>query len=80
MRMGARTVPYWQAGAAFLPYGEGYFPSAGLLTWAFQAPGGQGGGVTGGMWGGGLDGSGIGGGAGGGLDGGFDGGGGGGGE
>ena len=36
MRIGSRLVPYWQAGAAYAPYGAGYFTSAGLLAWAFQ--------------------------------------------
>lgn len=36
VRMGNRTVPYWEAGAAYLPYGQGYFSSAMLMTWAFQ--------------------------------------------
>jgi uncharacterized membrane protein YgcG len=34
VRIGARTVPYWQAGAAFLPYTEGYFAATGALAWA----------------------------------------------
>jgi len=38
VRIGSRTVPYWQAGAAFLPYGDGYFAGAGALAWAFQPP------------------------------------------
>jgi hypothetical protein len=38
VRIGQRTVPYWEAGAAFQPYGEGYFQTAMLMTWAFQAP------------------------------------------
>ncbi|QNN53995.1 hypothetical protein [Nocardioides mesophilus] len=37
VRIGSRQVPYWEAGAAYAPYGEGYFASAGLLIWAFQA-------------------------------------------
>lgn len=59
--IGSRRVPYWQAGAAFLPYAAGYFPSAGLLMWAFQAPAeaGSGGDVASGTWGGGFDGSGF---------------------
>jgi hypothetical protein len=28
VRIGARTVPYWEAGAAYLPYSRGYFPAA----------------------------------------------------
>lgn len=61
VKVGARTVPYWQAGAAFLPYGEGYFPSAGLLTWAFQTPANSAinGHVGGAIWGGGHDGPGM---------------------
>lgn len=36
-----RRVPYWEAGRAYLPYGEGYFvggatASAGALGWAFD--------------------------------------------
>jgi hypothetical protein len=60
----SRRVPYWEAGSAFLPYGEGYFASAAVMTWAFQAP------AAGGSWSG-PDGGGHGGGHGG-----FDGGGG----
>ena len=36
VRIGSRTVPYWAAGTAFLPYTEGYFASAVALTWAYQ--------------------------------------------
>lgn len=65
----SRAVPYWEAGAAFQPYGAGYFASAAALTWAFQAPavgeswsgsdgGGHGGGYGGGFDGGGFDGGG----------------------
>jgi len=71
--IGSRTVPYWEAGAAFLPYGEGYFARAGVMMWAFQPPvvvdggfGGFGGGFDiGGFDGGGFDGGGGGGDAGG---------------
>jgi len=28
VRIGSRTVPYWEAGAAYLPYSRGYFPAA----------------------------------------------------
>jgi uncharacterized membrane protein YgcG len=63
----SRRVPYWEAGAAYLPYAEGYFASASLMTWAFATP------VEGGSWSG-PDSGGFGG---GGFDGGFDGGGGG---
>lgn len=34
VRIGSRTVPYWEAGAAYLPYSRGYFPGGTL------APGG----------------------------------------
>jgi uncharacterized membrane protein YgcG len=71
VRIGSRTVPYWEAGAAFLPYGEGYFAGAAALAWAFQPPatfdiggwhgGGHGGGGydAGGYDGGGHDGGGY---------------------
>ena len=39
VRIGGRTVPYWEAGSAYLPYGEGYFVTgavaSGSLSWAF---------------------------------------------
>lgn len=38
VRIGARKVPYWQAGAAYLPYSEGYFAASGMLAWAYQPP------------------------------------------
>jgi hypothetical protein len=38
VKIGSRTVPYWEAGTAYQPYAEGYFASAGLLLWAFQPP------------------------------------------
>ena len=38
VRIGSRMVPYWEAGAAYLPYGQGYFAGAGVLMWAFQPP------------------------------------------
>jgi hypothetical protein len=52
VRIGARRVPYWEAGAAYLPYGQGYFPAttvsaAGSLGWAF-VPAEGGGGHSGG--------------------------------
>jgi len=67
VQIGARKVPYWEAGAAFLPYTEGYFaraallPHAAAMSWAFEPPIDAGGG----------HGSGHHGGSGGGLDGGF---------
>jgi hypothetical protein len=65
----SRTVPYWEAGAAYQPYGEGYFATAAVMVWAFQAPidagpsfghdhGGAGGFDGGGYDGGGFDGGG----------------------
>lgn len=41
--IGFRKVPYWEAGAAFMPYSEGYFAKAAMLTWAFQAQAASGG-------------------------------------
>lgn len=38
VKIGSRTVPYWEAGAAYLPYSEGYFASAVAMTWAFHSP------------------------------------------
>lgn len=79
VKIGSRTVPYWLAGSAYLPYSQGYFASAAGLAWvlappAFEAghafggahgaPGGYDGG--GGLDGGGLDGGGFDGGGGGG--------------
>ncbi len=46
VRIGSRTVPYWEAGAAYLPYGRGYFPVATAwaggvgLDWAFDSASG----------------------------------------
>lgn len=50
VRIGSRTVPYWEAGAAILPYSRGYFPGAAAgagpaaaLGWMFdQGAGGSG--------------------------------------
>ena len=80
VRIGSREVPYWEAGAAYFPYTEGYFAGgaaiAGVsLMWAYtQSEVGSGdGGFGGGVGpGGGFDGGGF---DGGGLDAGFDGGG-----
>lgn len=52
VRIGSRRVPYWEAGAAYLPYGTGYFPlatssAAASVAWAF-APVDTGGGHSGG--------------------------------
>ena len=77
VKIGSRTVPYWEAGAAYLPYAEGYFAGAAVMMWAFQPPAVWGGGGHGGGFdGGGFDGGGFDGG-GGGDGGGYDGGGGG---
>jgi hypothetical protein len=69
VRIGSRQVPYWQAGKAFQPYGDGYFAGAAVMTWAFMSPidqVGSGAGLDGG-WGFGMDGGGF---DGGGFDGG----------
>ena len=40
VEIGNRKVPYWEAGAAYLPYSQGYFPGQGsavaMVTWAFD--------------------------------------------
>ena len=66
--MGSRKVPYWEAGAAYQPYAEGYFAGSVVMMWAFQPPAAWGGGGASGS----FDGSGFGGGdyGGGGYDGG----------
>ena len=76
VKIGSRTVAYWEAGVAYLPYAQGYFAGAAVMMWAFQPPAAwDGGGHGGGFDGGGFDGGGF---DGGGFDGGgFDGGGGG---
>lgn len=42
VRIGSRTVPYWEAGAAFQPYSRGYFPADGVgvsgVAWLFVDP------------------------------------------
>lgn len=43
LKIGSRTVPYWEAGAAYLPYGEGYSVTGALqgayaMSWAFSVP------------------------------------------
>lgn len=43
VRMGSRTVPYWEAGAAYLPYTQGYFAAGAAVAgasvaWVFEAP------------------------------------------
>ena len=72
VRIGSRSVPYWEAGAAYLPYGQGYFVGGAVaLGWAFDPPaisyggnqsgpdhGGFLGGDGGGLDGGGFDGGG----------------------
>lgn len=77
--VGARRVPYWEAGAGYLPYTQGYFVGADAaggasLGWAYDpsmiAGGGSGyvHGDHGGFDGGGFDGGGFGDGGGGGGD------------
>jgi hypothetical protein len=73
VKIGSRTVPYWEAGSAYLPYTEGYFANAAVLTWAFQPTSfdvGAGGDfrTAGDQGWGGFDGGGDGGGGGGGGD------------
>ena len=78
VRIGSRTVPYWEAGASLHPYSRGYFPSDAAaggygMAWIYTAPdlgagyydAGMGGG--GGYYGGGFDSGGF---EGGGFDGG----------
>ena len=78
VKVGARTMPYWAAGSAFLPYAEGYFAGVAALSWALHPVAFEAAPETGGSFPKGI--AGIGGGSGGsvgGLDGGgFDGGGG----
>jgi len=44
VRIGGRAVPYWEAGAAYLPYAQGYFVAgsslagAYALDWALNPP------------------------------------------
>ena len=78
VKIGARTMPYWAAGSAVLPYTQGYFAGVAALSWAlhpaaFEAapetggyfPNGIVGGFSGGLGGvGGVDGGGSGGGGG----------------
>ena len=73
VRIGARTMPYWTAGSAFLPYAQGYFAGVAALSWALEpaafeaapeTPGYFGHGIVGSSGhfdGGGFDGSGAGG-------------------
>lgn len=63
--IGSRRVPYWEAGAAFLPYTDGYFAGSAVMMWACQPSANWAGGFGGGYGGG--DGGGSGGGDGGGY-------------
>jgi len=36
VKIGARTMPYWAAGSAFLPYTQGYFAGVAALSWALR--------------------------------------------
>jgi uncharacterized membrane protein YgcG len=65
-----RSVPYWEAGKAYLPYTESYFASAVAMSWVLKPIADVGGGHSigdGGWGGGGFDGGGF---DGGGFDGG----------
>jgi len=62
VKIGSRMVPYWEAGAAYHPYCQGYFHDAAAMAWAFapaatflaaSAGPGAGGGFDGGGGGGG---------------------------
>ena len=70
VKIGSRMVPYWEAGAAYHPYCQGYFNNSAAMAWAFapatflaaSAGHGAGGGFDGGSGfdsgGGGFDGGG----------------------
>lgn len=54
VRIGSRTVPYWEAGAVFLPYSQGYFASGGAVAgasvaWVWEVPAADTGGGFGGF-------------------------------
>jgi hypothetical protein len=36
VKIGVRTMPYWTAGSALLPYMQGYFADVAALSWALQ--------------------------------------------
>lgn len=75
VKIGRRTVPYWEAGSAYLPYTQGYFANAAMLTWACDPHvgfGSAGGGSAGDQGWAGFDGAGGGDGGGGGGGGGGD--------
>lgn len=36
--IGSRKAPYWEAGAAYLPYAQGYLASSPVMIWAFEQP------------------------------------------
>ena len=60
VKIGSRTVPYWEAGIAYLPYARGYFAAAPVMMWAFQPPAAWDSGGHGGVFpGGGVDGGGF---------------------
>lgn len=49
VRYGSRVMPYWEAGAAFLPYGENYDNTAILQVGYRHTIDGIGGGIGGGL-------------------------------
>ena len=73
VKIGSRTVPYWEAGAAYMPYTVGYFSptsftmGAAGVAWVWEMPTDPGIGHHGGDYGGGHDSGGF---DGGGFDGG----------
>ena len=42
VKVGSQMVPYWEAGAAYLPYGKSYFTAAALTLLNPQNSGGPG--------------------------------------
>ena len=72
VQVGQRRLAYWEAGAAYMPYSQGYFPAeataAAAVTWAYggafssgagdPTPGGIGDFGFNADWGGGFDGGG----------------------
>jgi len=57
VKIGARTMPYWAAGSAFLPYAEGYFAGVAALSWALHPAAFEAAPETGGYFGTGIVGS-----------------------
>jgi hypothetical protein len=57
VKIGARSMPYWAAGSAFLPYAEGYFAGVAALSWALHPAAFEAAPETGGYFGTGIVGS-----------------------